>query len=107
MSGPALVLDGVRKVFRQGTIELTVLSGADLTLRPGEIVALVGPSGAGKSTLLHLAGLLERPDGGEIRIDGRNAAPSATRGAPCCAARHSASSISSTICCRNFPRSRT
>ncbi len=69
MSGPALVLDGVRKVFRQGTIELTVLSGADLTLRAGELVALLGPSGAGKSTLLHLAGLLERPDGGEIRID--------------------------------------
>ncbi len=69
MSGPALVLDGVRKVFRQGTIELTVLSGADLTLRAGELVALLGPSGAGKSTLLHLAGLLERPDGGEIRIN--------------------------------------
>ena len=69
MSGPALVLDGVKKVFRQGSIELTVLSGADLTLRAGELVALLGPSGAGKSTLLHLAGLLERPDGGEIRID--------------------------------------
>ncbi|HEV2188998.1 MAG TPA: ABC transporter ATP-binding protein [Stellaceae bacterium] len=69
MSGPALALDGVKKVFRQGTVELTVLDGADLTLRAGELVALLGPSGAGKSTLLHLAGLLERPDGGEIRID--------------------------------------
>ena len=69
MSVPALLLDGVKKVFRQGTVELTVLSGADLTLRAGELVALLGPSGAGKSTLLHLAGLLERPDGGEIRID--------------------------------------
>ena len=63
------MLDGVKKVFRQGGVELTVLSGADLTLRAGELVALVGPSGAGKSTLLHLAGLLERPDGGEVRID--------------------------------------
>jgi lipoprotein-releasing system ATP-binding protein len=40
-------------------------------LRPGETVALVGPSGAGKSTLLHIAGLLERPDAGEVMIDGR------------------------------------
>ena len=69
MNGPALALDGVRKVFRQGTVELTVLNGVDLTLWPGELVALLGPSGAGKSTLLHLAGLLERPDGGQVRID--------------------------------------
>jgi lipoprotein-releasing system ATP-binding protein len=72
MNGPALVLDGVTKVFHQGGAELTVLNGADLVLRAGELVALVGPSGAGKSTLLHLAGLLERPDGGEVRIDGQD-----------------------------------
>jgi len=71
MSGPALALDKVRKVFRQGGGELTVLNGTDLALQPGELVALVGPSGAGKSTLLHVAGLLERPDGGEIHIDGQ------------------------------------
>jgi len=67
---PALELRAVRKVFHQGGVELTVLNGVDLALRPGELVALVGPSGAGKSTLLHVAGLLERPDGGEINIDG-------------------------------------
>ena len=72
MSEPALVLAGVRKVFRQGGLDLAVLNGIDLTLQPGELVALVGPSGAGKSTLLHLAGLLERPDGGEVRIGGQN-----------------------------------
>jgi lipoprotein-releasing system ATP-binding protein len=71
MRGSALTLDGVKKVFRQGGVDLTVLDGADLALRPGELVALVGPSGAGKSTLLHLAGLLERPDGGEVRINGQ------------------------------------
>jgi lipoprotein-releasing system ATP-binding protein len=68
---PALALVGVRKVFHQGGIELAVLNGVDLALRPGELVALVGPSGAGKSTLLHLAGLLERPDAGQVRIAGQ------------------------------------
>jgi lipoprotein-releasing system ATP-binding protein len=67
---PVLELAGVRRVFRQGGVELAVLNGVDLALRPGELVALVGPSGAGKSTLLHLAGLLERPDAGAVRIAG-------------------------------------
>jgi len=66
---PALEMRGVRKVFRQGGVELAVLNGVDLALEPGEIVALVGPSGAGKSTMLHVAGLLERPDGGAVLID--------------------------------------
>jgi lipoprotein-releasing system ATP-binding protein len=68
----ALELRGVRKVFRQGGAELAVLNGIDLALEPGEIVALVGPSGAGKSTMLHVAGLLERPDGGAVLIEGRD-----------------------------------
>jgi lipoprotein-releasing system ATP-binding protein len=70
--GPALELRGVRKVFHQGGVELAVLNGVDLALHSGEIVALVGPSGAGKSTLLHVAGLLERPDGGAVLIEGRD-----------------------------------
>ena len=48
-----------------------MLDGADLAIYPGEMVALVAPSGAGKSTLLHIAGLLERPDGGEVFIAGK------------------------------------
>jgi lipoprotein-releasing system ATP-binding protein len=69
---PALELRGVRRVFHQGGVELNVLNGVDLTLNPGEIVALVGPSGAGKSTMLHVSGLLERPDGGMMLIAGRD-----------------------------------
>jgi len=68
----ALELCGVRRVFKQGGTELIVLNGVDLALQPGEVVALVGPSGAGKSTLLHLAGLLERPDGGIVLIGGED-----------------------------------
>jgi lipoprotein-releasing system ATP-binding protein len=67
---PALALQKVVRTFRQGTEVLEVLRGVDLAVRPGEIVALVGPSGAGKSTLLHIAGLLERPDGGEVLVEG-------------------------------------
>jgi lipoprotein-releasing system ATP-binding protein len=69
---PALELRAVRRVFRQAGTELVVLNGIDLVLRPGEIVALVGPSGAGKSTMLHVAGLLERPDGGAVLIAGED-----------------------------------
>src|ERR1700739_4267621 len=68
-----LVRRGVSRVYRGDAGELTVLRGADLTLRAGEIVALVAPSGAGKSTLLHLAGLLEKPDGGSVFVEGRDA----------------------------------
>src|SRR6516225_12128262 len=67
-----LELRGVRRVFKQAGTELQVLNGVDLALQPGEVVALVGPSGAGKSTLLHLAGLLERPDGGIVLIGGED-----------------------------------
>ena len=66
----ALELDNIVKTFSQGGSSIEVLRGASLTLSAGEIVALVGPSGAGKSTLLHIAGLLERPSGGAVRLAG-------------------------------------
>jgi lipoprotein-releasing system ATP-binding protein len=72
MSDP-LVLRGVERTYRTEGGDLPVLRGANLTLRAGEIVALVAPSGSGKSTLLHLAGLLEKPDGGTVVVEGREA----------------------------------
>ena len=72
MSEP-LELREVARTFRSGAGDLAVLRGVNLTLRAGEIVALVAPSGTGKSTLLHLAGVLERPDGGQVLIGGRDA----------------------------------
>lgn len=68
---PALYLSSVERRYPQGDSFLEVLRGADLAIWPGEIVALVAPSGTGKSTLLHVAGLLEKPDGGEVYV-GRN-----------------------------------
>lgn len=67
----ALQLTGIEKVYNRDTPgEIRVLRGIDLTLKAGEAVALVAPSGAGKSTLLHIAGLLDQPDAGEVRIGG-------------------------------------
>ena len=60
----------IHRSFKQGGALLPVLQGADLTLEPGEVVALLGPSGSGKSSLLHIAGLLEKPDSGQVVIDG-------------------------------------
>jgi len=69
-NGPALMLEGIERSFTQGQKTLDVLQGVNLTVDSGEIVALVGPSGSGKSTLLQIAGLLEEPDGGTIRVNG-------------------------------------
>jgi lipoprotein-releasing system ATP-binding protein len=81
MNDPAfpLSLRGIKRTFVQGDRRLDVLRGITLDLRPGEIVALVGQSGSGKSTLLHIAGLLERPDEGDIVIDGKSAAAASDR----------------------------
>jgi lipoprotein-releasing system ATP-binding protein len=67
---PALALSDVARTYGTGAAALPVLKGANLQLASGEMVALVAPSGAGKSTLLHVAGLLERPDAGEVWVGG-------------------------------------
>jgi lipoprotein-releasing system ATP-binding protein len=71
MSDPILRLNGITKAYNTGKPnEINVLRGIDLSIAPGEVVALVAPSGAGKSTLLHIAGLLDTPDAGQVAIAG-------------------------------------
>lgn len=71
MSETVLDLRGIAKSYLRGTPgEVRVLSGLDLSVARGEVVALVAPSGAGKSTLLHIAGLLDTADAGTVAISG-------------------------------------
>ena len=67
---PALAVRGVRKTFEAENAPVRALRGVNLTLQPGEFVALMGPSGCGKSTLLSLVAGLETPDEGEISVAG-------------------------------------
>ena len=74
MAEEVLRLDGIRKAYNVGLpTETEVLHGIDLALGKGEFCALMGPSGSGKSTLLNIVGLLDRPTGGQILLDGRQA----------------------------------
>lgn len=68
---PALELRDLERTFTQGDTNLEVLRGVALSIGRGELVALTGPSGSGKSTLLQIAGLLERPDGGDVFVNGQ------------------------------------
>ncbi|MGO4261014.1 ABC transporter ATP-binding protein [Lysobacter sp. TAB13] len=67
----AVELSGIRKSYRLGATEVTVLRGVDLQVAQHEYVAVMGASGSGKSTLLNIIGFLDTPDAGEIRIHGR------------------------------------
>jgi lipoprotein-releasing system ATP-binding protein len=67
-----LELKGVVRSYKQGERTLEILKSADFSIGKGEMIALVAPSGTGKSTLLHTAGLLERPDSGEVIVNGRS-----------------------------------
>ena len=65
-------IENVGRHFGEGEYRLDILKGANFAMNKGEIIGLVAPSGTGKSTLLHLAGLLERPDDGNVFVNGRD-----------------------------------
>ncbi|MCG6157044.1 ABC transporter ATP-binding protein [Rubinisphaera margarita] len=73
LTPPAIQLSAVAldKTYRKGPEEVNVLRGVNLDVRRGEFLSIIGRSGSGKSTLLHLLGLLDSPDIGEIRLEGK------------------------------------
>jgi putative ABC transport system ATP-binding protein len=68
---PLIELAGVEKVYRMGKVDYRALRGVDLSIRAGEMVAVVGPSGSGKTTILNLITGIDRPTAGEVVVDGR------------------------------------
>ena len=74
MSASAVNAVGLTRVYGRGGDAVTALRDVDFSVRPGEFVAVMGPSGSGKSTLLHLVGGLDRPDHGEVLVEGRSLA---------------------------------
>src|SRR5947209_13380192 len=77
----SLGLEGLCKTYRRGKVEIPVLKGISLTIRRGEMVALMGASGSGKTTLVNLLGALDQPTAGRLWLDGEevSALPDAAR----------------------------
>ncbi len=69
---PALELRDVFRIYRSGPVETVALRGLDVSVRAGEVVAVLGPSGCGKSTMLTLAAALDQPSAGEVRVGERS-----------------------------------
>jgi len=71
MSTPIVEMKNVEKTYRQGKIDVPALRGMDLTVRPGEFLAICGPSGSGKTTALNLIGALDKPTSGSVTVEGQ------------------------------------
>lgn len=69
---PIIEVSGLTKVYKMGGVEVPALRGVDLTVYPGEFLAILGPSGSGKSTLFHVIGGLTPPTTGVVKIDGQD-----------------------------------
>ncbi len=72
MTSPQIEITGIERVFHLGDSEVHALRNLNLSIAAGEYVAVMGPSGSGKSTLLNLLGLLDRPNTGMYRLEGRD-----------------------------------
>jgi len=72
---PLAVLSGVDKGYRLDSVDVPVLRGIDLLVRPAQFTVLLGPSGSGKTTLLNLVGCIDRPDKGQVMVAGRDVGP--------------------------------
>ena len=102
-----LAATGIERTYRRGDIAVPVLYDLDLRVRRGEWVACTGRSGSGKSTLLHVLGLLDSADSGRYVLAGHDVSDFDDSARARCATCCSASSFSSTTCCRARARSRT
>ncbi|HET8652178.1 MAG TPA: ABC transporter ATP-binding protein [Gaiellaceae bacterium] len=69
-AAPLIELAGVEKVYRMGKVDYRALRGVDLSIEPGELVAVVGPSGSGKTTIMNLVTGIDRPTKGTVTVDG-------------------------------------